>query len=314
MYALTSPDALKSANLTNPASASTLFNPFQASAWDIMPTEQGGRVLLNSVSMVMAIIMQFFFQMGFNGITGEAKVLQSQSKRDVYILRLTVGKIYTCVSALCMTAYLWAFRENWGVDAGQFFETWILLWLYMDINYLIVDTVLMTVIPMSFFSFFVLTSVIINIAATIYPFELTPGFFHWAWALPAHSVWLLLVHIWSGCSGNLGITLPILFTWWIVGHAGSAWSVRKRCLVAEAEAKAQANQNDKFERQSTVQSQQVALERMATQSSRQDANDQNYDLEASRLGQSLRNGDDSRTIINGGMPSQECDNIKDRTT
>lgn len=85
--------------------------------------------------------------------------------------------------------------------------------------------------------------------------------------------------------------------------------------MAEAEAKAQDHNgaSDKFDRYSTEQSQQVILENMATQNSRQDTNGQNYDLEANRLGQSLRNGDDDRTIINGGMSSQECDNAKDQT-
>lgn len=315
MYALTTPDALKAVNMTNPTSASTLLNPFQGSVWDIMPTEQGSRVLLNTISMVMAILMQFFFQMALNGITTAAKVLQSQSKRDVYIFRLITGKTYTFISALGMTGYIWAYRENWGVNAGQFFETWMCLWFYMEINYLIIDTLINTIIPMQFFAFFMLTWIILNIASAIYPFELTPGFFHWAWALPAHNIWLLLVGIWSGCHANISVTLPILFSWWVVGHAGSAWSVRKRCLMAEAEAKAQDHNgaSDKFDRYSTEQSQQVILENMATQNSRQDTNGQNYDLEANRLGQSLRNGDDDRTIINGGMSSQECDNAKDQT-
>ncbi|RGP68514.1 nitrosoguanidine resistance sng1 [Fusarium sporotrichioides] len=313
MYPITSSDILKAVNLTNPASASTFLNPFQSSVWDIMPTEQGSRVLLNTVAMVMAVLMQFFFQMAFNGIT--AKVLQSQSKRDVYIFRLVTGKAYTFVSALGMTGYIWAFRENWGVDAGQFFETWMCLWFYMDINYLVVDTVIGTVIPMQFFAFFLLTWIIINIASTVYPFDLTPGFFHWAWALPAHNVWLLLVGIWSGCRASIDVTLPILFSWWIVGHASSAWSVRKRCLMAGVEAKVQSHNDttDEFDRYSTEHSQQMVLQRMNDQGSRQNTNDQNIDLEANRLGQSQRNGDDSRTVINGAMSPGVRDDAKEQT-
>ncbi|KAK7418039.1 hypothetical protein QQX98_004178 [Neonectria punicea] len=69
VYPLASEDAMKAVNMTNPISVSTLLNPFQATVWDLMPTNQGTRVLLNTVSMVMPILMQFFFQMGLNGIT-----------------------------------------------------------------------------------------------------------------------------------------------------------------------------------------------------------------------------------------------------
>ncbi|KAF4345069.1 nitrosoguanidine resistance SNG1 [Fusarium beomiforme] len=296
MYALTTPDALKAVNMTNPTSASTLLRPFQANIWNIMPTEQGTRVLLNTVSLVMGILMHFFFQLGMNGITTSAKVLQSHSKRDVYVFRFFTGKIYTLIGALGMTGYFWAFRENWSVDAAQFFETWMCLWFYMDINYLVIDSVLATLIPMQFFSFFLLTWIILNIGSTVFPFELTPGFYHWSWALPAHNAWLLLVGIWSGCRANVGVTLPIMFSWWIVGHAGSAWSVRKRCLMAEAEAKGQMQQdsNEKFERFDTERT------RMETsEGPSQEPKGKEYDLEANLSAQNLRSDDDNRTIANG---------------
>ncbi|KAF5979555.1 nitrosoguanidine resistance protein SNG1 [Fusarium bulbicola] len=301
MYGLTTPDALKAVNMTNPTSASTFLRPFQANVWNIMPTEQGTRVLLNTVSLVMGILMHFFFQMGLNGITTSTKVLQSYSKRDVYVFRFITGKIYTLIGALGMAGYFWAFRENWSVDAAQFFETWMCLWFYMDINYLVIDTVLATIVPMQFFAFFMLTWIILNIGSTVFPFELTPGFYHWSWALPAHNVWLLLVGIWSGCRANVGVTLPILFSWWVAGHAGSAWSVRKRCLMAEAEAESQLHDapNEKFERFSTEQTRQETSHGLRPV--------QDLDLEANLSAQGLRNDDDNRTIIGGGESTQERD-------
>ncbi|KAF4150983.1 hypothetical protein CNMCM6069_004790 [Aspergillus lentulus] len=285
LYPLASPDALKAVNMTNPMSAGALLNPFEATAWDIMPTNQGSRVLLNTVSMVMPILMQFFFQMALNGIMGNAKVLETQSKRDIYVFRLGSGKIYTFISSLVTTGYFWAFREGWGVTSGQFLETWMCIWLYMDINYLLLDTVIGTVIPMQFLSFFVLTWVIVNIASTVYPFDLTPGFYHWSWALPAHDIWLLLVGIWSGCRSSLGKTLPILFAWWLVVHFSSAWSVRRRCLMAEVEAQRARPTGDKFTQYTTAPSQHSVLERMSTRASGQAAKERssdNYDLEAIR--------------------------------
>jgi hypothetical protein len=180
--------------------------------------------------------MQFFFIMALNAITMNTKVLGSQSKRGIYIFRLCTGKAYGCISSLCMAGYIWAFRETWSVTAGQFFETWMCLWFYMHINYMVVDTFIGTIIPMSFFAYLFLTWVILNIAAVVYPFDLNPNFYHWGWALPAHSIWLLLVSIrFCGCRAQLGVRLPILFVWSFVGHFTSAWSVRKRCLTEEAE-------------------------------------------------------------------------------
>ncbi|KAM6511556.1 hypothetical protein FALCPG4_016561 [Fusarium falciforme] len=298
-YPLSNPDVLKGANLTSPASVSALLNPFTASEWDIMPTNQGARMLLNTVSMVMPIIMQFFFQMGLNGITGGANMLAGQSKRDVYVFRLCTGKIFTFVSALGMAGYIWAFREDWGVTAGQFVETWMCIWFYMDINYLTIDTIVGTLIPMQFFAFFLLTWIITNIASVVYPFELTPGFYHWSWALPSHNTYLLLVGIWSGCRANIGTTLPILFSWWLVTHVTSAWSVRKRCLLAEAEAhQNEQAQHDKFVRFSTEQSEQFVLNQISSRAAN-DRSSPERDLEANRLavGESLPNGSESRTII-----------------
>ncbi|KPM38630.1 hypothetical protein AK830_g7913 [Neonectria ditissima] len=316
VYPFASSDAMKAVNMTNPASASALLNPFQATAWDIMPTNQGVRILLNTISMVMPILMQFFFQMGLNGITDGAKVLESQSKRDVYIFRLLSGKIYTFISALGMTGYFWAFREDWGVSAGQFFQTWMCLWFYMDINYNVVDTLIGTVIPMQFFAFFLLTWIITNIGSTIYPFDLTPGFYHWAWALPSHNIWLLLVNIWSsGCRTQLDVTLPILFSWWTVVHCTSAWSVRRRCLMAEAAAHPEKSADDfaRYSTEQTQQSQQFVLERMSSQGSRLAENDRgsdSYDLEANRVGETIPHGDDSRTVVNIATATQERDTTK----
>lgn len=315
VFPLISSDAKAAVNITNPASAATFLNPIDATAWDIMPTSQGVRVLLNTVSLVMPILMQFFFIMAVNAITTNVKVLDTQSKRDVYIFRLCASKVYGCISSLCMTGYIWAFRESWGVMAGQFFETWMCLWFYMDINYMVVDTIIGTIIPMSFFAYFFLTWVILNIATVVYPFDLTAGFYHWGWALPAHSIWLLLVSIWSnGCRAQLDVTLPILFAWWFVGHFTSAWSVRKRCLMAEAENE-QANNDEKFTPNSTKESQQFVLETVSSRDSRQGSNDRtsdSYDVEANRLVVSQSDGSDSQAVSNAPAPSQDVDSANEQ--
>lgn len=86
-------------------------------------------------------------------------------------------------------------------------------WLYMHINFNILDAVT-ALIPPSFLVFFVLTWVIANVTSTIYPFDLSPGFYRVGYALPAHEIYSVLVTIWSeGCNDCLYRALPILFAW-----------------------------------------------------------------------------------------------------
>lgn len=89
---------------------------------------------------------------------------------------------------------------------------------------------------MSFLPFFVLTWVILNVTSTIWPFELAPGFYRWAYALPAHEVWQVLIQIWSGGAvDRLYQALPILFTWEIVFLPLAVVALNHRCKVAERE-------------------------------------------------------------------------------
>ncbi|KAF5879008.1 putative nitrosoguanidine resistance protein [Botrytis fragariae] len=89
-------------------------------------------------------------------------------------------------------------------------------WIYMHINFLILDPAT-ALIPVSFLTFFVLPWAIINVEATIYPFELILGFYRWAYALPAHEFYSLVIRVESGCGDVLYRVLPILFSREVVG-------------------------------------------------------------------------------------------------
>ncbi|KAF7563964.1 hypothetical protein G7046_g145 [Stylonectria norvegica] len=226
--------AFSAVNLTNPISAAAFLDPIQATSNVIMPTNQGTRVLLNTVSMVMPALMQFFFLMGMNGVFTDSNIFANLAKRDVYFLRLFISKVYTLCCALGMTGYIWAFREDWAVSGSQFAETWMCLWLFMEVSYLIVDTVLDVVVPIRFFSLFLVTYLLTSVASTIYPFALSAGFYRVGYIFPAHNTWSLLMEIWSeGCKPQHQVALPILLVWWAVGHVTSAWAVWRRCLMNE---------------------------------------------------------------------------------
>lgn len=224
--------ALQSVNTSDAAAIQVLLNPIQATAINIMPTTQGTRVFYNTVTVVLAIIMQFFFLMAINGISTSFKFYSHLPLHDNGVMRLALSLGYTLTGSLCFSSVIFAFRESWDVDAGQFFLTWMALWLYMHINFLTMD-VATGFLPPASLGFFVVTWVIVNVTSTIFPFELTPGFYRWAYVLPAHETWQLLVQIWSrGAANRLYQALPILFAWEVALLPAAKAAMHHRCRAA----------------------------------------------------------------------------------
>ncbi|KAH0284630.1 hypothetical protein M436DRAFT_44140 [Aureobasidium namibiae CBS 147.97] len=227
--------ALQTLNKNDPAALQVFLDPIQAGEINIMPTTQGTRVLYNTVAMVLPIILQFFFLMAINGVSAEFKLYSHLPVLNNGIIRLVLSLSYTFIGSLCWAGYVWAFRETWSVGAGQFFCTWVIIWLFMHINFIVID-VATGFIPMTFLPFFVLTWVILNVTSTIWPFELAPAFYRWGYVLPAHEVWQVLIQIWSGGAvDRLYQALPILFTWEVVFLPLAIVALNHRCKVAERE-------------------------------------------------------------------------------
>jgi len=87
-----------------------------------------------------------------------------------------------------------------------------------------------------------ITWVIFNVTAILLPFELSPGFFRWGYAMPAHEVYLTLIDIWSsGCNPHLSYALPTLFSLEVVGWLLSGIGVYRRCHYAVIAEEAQQN-------------------------------------------------------------------------
>lgn len=225
--------AAQSLNVTDAAAVQALLHPIQATAAPIQPTEQGTRVFYNTVGMVMPILMQFFFVMGINGISTQMQFLSRLPRLDNYIVRMSLSLIFALTAALVMTGYTWAFKENWAVTGSDFGLTWMVLWLFMHINYYMYDF-LTAFIPMQFIPFFVFTWIILNVSSAVAPFELTAGFFRWGYALPAKELYDVLNTIWSeGCANYNYRALPILFSWWLLGTVASVFSMKQRCDSAK---------------------------------------------------------------------------------
>ena len=224
--------AMQTLNNTDPAAVQVLLNPWISTSINIQPTVQGDRVLYNTVIMVLPTIMQFFFLMAINGISAQFGLYEHLPIVDNGIVRLFLSVIFTFIGSLCLSGAICAFRESWHVAGWQFVCTWFILWLYMHVNFLVMD-VATGYMPMKALPFFVLTWVIVNVTSTIFPFELSAGFYRLGYAFPAHETWSVLVQIFSGGAVNrLYQALPILFAYEVVLLPLSKMALHHRCLVA----------------------------------------------------------------------------------
>lgn len=230
LFAANGAKLLSEADFRNPMAARALFDPIRASAIDLSPANQGARVLLNTVTMIAPPLMQFFFLMALDHTSTAIGIYARHSKQTIYTSRLLGSTIFTFFSGLVISGVIYAFRESWPLSPSQFAETWMCFWFYSNICYVVMDSVVGTVVPLRWVSFFIFAFVIVNITSTLFPFQLSPDFYHWGYALPGHNVWLLLIEIWtSGCISKLDVALPVLFAWWVVGHATSMLAVIRKC-------------------------------------------------------------------------------------
>lgn len=229
--------ALASLNQTSPQAVQVLLNPIASTAIDIKPTPQGTKVLYNTVSMVMPIVMQFFFLMAVNGVAGHFNLYSHLPLLDNAIIRYGLCIAYTFIGSLCHVGYQHAFVESDWLSPAQFVQSWMLIWLYMHINFLFVDC-LTAFVPVAALGVCFFSWVIFNTTSVVMPFELNPAFYRWGYALPSHEVFQVLITIWSsGGVNTLDIALPVLFAWEILLIPLSAIALRYRCANAAKEFK-----------------------------------------------------------------------------
>ena len=204
---------LQNFNIMDEASRGVLLNPIDYATTNLAETPQGTRVLYNTASVVMFTLMQFFFVLATNGIANGFQIYVKVPAKKIIVIRLAFSITYTFVGALLSVAYIWAFKEDWSVGGVQLLETWMILWVVMHINYLVLDAVAAT-LPMPFIPFFTFTWIILNITSTVMPFDISVGFYRIGYIFPAHSLWEILIQIWSkGCYNRLSRALPIIFAW-----------------------------------------------------------------------------------------------------
>ncbi|CAH0021815.1 unnamed protein product [Clonostachys rhizophaga] len=233
---------LNTSNVLLPA-IKTYLNPIGTTADLIQPTPQPNRSFYNTVNMVIPPLAQFFFILALNGISMKLNFFSAASVRDVWVFRFCTGKIYTLISGLSMSAYIYAYRESWDIDGAVFCKSWMLYWLLMDIHWQVMETLIACYIPMQFSPFFVFPWIITNVSSTVFPYEIMPAWYKIGYALPSSGVYTLMIHIWSGCGSQLRVALPVLFVWWALGHVTSVFAVRKRCSDSAKEPWSSSDSN-----------------------------------------------------------------------
>lgn len=190
-----------------------------------------------------------------SAINGVSASFQLYSRLPMHTngkIRLALSLSYTFCGSLVWTGWVWAFREDWHVSAGQFFLTFLTVWFYMHIQYMVID-IATKLIPMNFVPFFTYTWIVINVANSANPFELSPGFYKWGYALPTHAFWDVLFYVWSGGANNrLYRALPILFAWEVAVWPLAVYAMIKRCRDAgRAEYKEEERIRQLVEKQRT---------------------------------------------------------------
>jgi hypothetical protein len=166
------------ANLSNPAVGKVLYNPVRPTAFNVQPTTQGSRIFINTVTVVMSSISQFFGAMSADGIHKATGLYAQMSSRSNFGLRWVVGLIWSCMAGAGFTLIIYGFRETWTLAAYQWVECWLMTWYNCNINFLVLDTSI-GYLSAQWVPFFVLAWTMLNLSGTIAPPELSPGFYKW---------------------------------------------------------------------------------------------------------------------------------------
>ncbi|KAJ2976145.1 hypothetical protein NQ176_g5116 [Zarea fungicola] len=237
---------LSGVNQDSQLAVSALFQPLPSSTIVLHSMVQGTRILLNTITMVVAPLIQFFFVMAQDHVSSALSIFRETKARTLYLRRLLSSKVFALLAGLPVAAVTYGFRENWELTGTQFVEIWLVWAFYMDISYLVMDSVIGTLIQLKYAPFFIFSWIILNVTSTLFPFELNPGFYKWGYALPAHNVWSLLMQIYSrGCASQLEVALPVLFVWWLMGTFSSAAAVWRKTTTAKASSQKSSVANGK---------------------------------------------------------------------
>lgn len=223
---------IQALNSSDPGAIAVFSNPWTLSSINIQPTTQGSRLVYNTLVIILILIQEFFFLGSINGLYQQFRLYTLVASHRIAIVRLILSGVYTFLGSLCTTGAIWAFRHGWHVNGSQFVLNWMTLWLFAHLNFLVLDVFSIWVSP-PFVPMALISWVVLNVTSILLPFELSPGFYRWGYALPAHSVFQVLVDNWSGgCNPQLNFALPVMFAYEVIGLVLSCIGVYRRAHYA----------------------------------------------------------------------------------
>lgn len=223
---------IQTLNASDPAAMAAFSNPWTLSSVNLQSTSQGSRLIYNTLVIILILIQEFFFLGYVNGLYQQFQLYTSLHPHRIAIVRQMISGLYTFIGSLCTTGAIWAFRHGWNVDGRQFAITWMALWLFAHLNFLVLD-VFTIWLPPAYVPMALISWIVSNVTSILLPFELSPAFYRLGYALPAHSIFNILVDIWSrGCNPQLYYALPVLFVYEIVGLTLSSIGVYRRSHYA----------------------------------------------------------------------------------
>ncbi|KAF3391617.1 Nitrosoguanidine resistance protein SNG1 [Penicillium rolfsii] len=223
---------IQSLNSSDNAALSVFSNPWTLTSVNIQPTTQGSRLIYNTIVLILIMIQEFFYLGYVNGLYSQFNLYGSVKPHRIAVVRQIISGVYTFVGSLCVTGAIWAFRNGWNLNGGQFMLSWMVLWLFAHLNFLVLDTFTVWISP-PFVPMALISWMMLNVTSVLLPFELSPAFYKWGYALPAHSVFNVLIDIWSrGCNPQLYYGLPVLFVYEILGITLSSIGVYRRAHYA----------------------------------------------------------------------------------
>ncbi|KFY72191.1 hypothetical protein V499_07658 [Pseudogymnoascus sp. VKM F-103] len=217
----------------------TYANPWTLSSINIQLTTQGSRAVYNTICIVLILIQDFFYLASINGLYAQFKIYNKISPTRIILTRDIISGTFTMVGSLLVSAAIWAFKDGWILSGKQFAINWLIIWLFAHVNFLAID-VFTIWLPPQYIPMALISWIITNVTSILLPFSLSPSFYRWAYALPAHEAYEALTNNWSsGCNPHLHYALPILFAYEVIGLVATAIGVYRRChfaVVAEEAA------------------------------------------------------------------------------
>lgn len=223
---------IQTLNTSDSAAMAAFWNPWVLSSVNLQPTTQGSRLIYNTLVIILILIQEFFFLGYVNGLYQQFQLYTSLHPHRIAIVRQIISGAYTFIGSLCTTGAIWAFRHGWHVGGSQFVITWMALWLFAHLNFLALD-VFTIWLPPPYVPMALISWIVSNVTSILLPFELSPAFYRVGYALPAHSIFNVLIDIWSrGCNPQLYYALPVLFVYEIVGLTLSTIGVYRRSHYA----------------------------------------------------------------------------------